>query len=194
MWLELEQRDQDLQKAVTTAAFDKKLWPIPEPHCTVLYGISHMTEQEAKQCFRDKVVPLCNAQPWPAFKAKGAYNGVSFDGVDGEEMDMSWIELSLYSSPEHGALVDGVHSCFYSREDEEMDNTERTGPWHPHVSIAYDNPLGTVLDDLYTEKIFANYPSLLGQSSRDVVSISLWRTEGKLWDWVCLEKALLNKK
>lgn len=191
MWLELAQTEHDLEKAVASAALDKQLWPIPEPHCTVLYGIDHMTEEEAKQCFREKCVPI--AQHWPPFKPKGQFNGVSFDGVDGEEMDMSWIELALHSSPEHEALVDKVHSCFYSDEDEELGDKERTGPWTPHVSLAYDDPFETVLDDIYTEKIFANHPSLLGKRCRDVVAISLWRTEGKLWDWACLDRVPLDK-
>lgn len=186
MWLELQSHNNDLEKAVATAALEKSLWPIPEPHCTVAYGIE-MEEQEARKIFLEKVVP--SIKQWPALKAKGCNFGVCFDGVDGEEMDMSWIELALHSSPEHEELVDKVYSCFYDSNDE---GGVRTGPWQPHVSIAYDNPLDTALDELYTEKVFSKFPTLLGQSHRKPVAISLWRTEGKLWDWVCLEKASVN--
>lgn len=185
VWLELAQTDRDLEKAVGTAALEKSVWPIPEPHCTVAYGIE-MDEEEARKCFLEKVVP--NIRHWPALKPKGRNCGVCFEGVQGEEMDMSWIELALHSSQEHQELVDKVYSCF----DNAKGDPARAVRWQPHVSIAYDGPLDTVLDDVYSEKIFAKYPTLLGTKSRRVKAISLWRTKGKLWDWACLEKTSLN--
>ena len=143
-----------------------------------------MEEQQARKCFLEKVVP--SIQRWPDLKAKGSHWGVCFDGVDGEEMDMAWIELALHSSPEHEALVDKVYSCFCGED------AMRSGSWQPHVSIAYDNPTDTTLDDVYTEKIFAKFPTLLGKKNRRVVAISLWRTQGTVGEWVCLEKKQLN--
>jgi hypothetical protein len=184
VWLELEQRDGDLAKAGAMAAAEKGLHPIPEPHCTVLYGVSHMSEDEAKQCFRNKVVPLLK-DGWPPLSAKGPYSGVSYDGVNGDEMDMSWIELSLHTSDTHEAMVNAVHSCFYNGV---ISGKDRIGYWTPHVSIAYDDPEDTVLNEGYADKIFQTFPTLMSQLSREVVAISLWRTEGKLWEWECLDR------
>jgi hypothetical protein len=189
VWLELEQRDGDLAKAVALAASDKGLLPIPEPHCTVLYGVSHMSEDEVKECFRNKVVPLLK-DGWPVLSAKGPYSGISYDGVDGHEMDMSWIELSLHTSDAHEAMVDTVHSCFYNGD---YSSKARSGPWTPHVSIAYDDPKDTVLNKDYADKIFQTFPTLMSQLSREVVAISLWRNEGMLWDWECLDRFSLPK-
>lgn len=187
MWLELEQHDGDLGKAVAMAAADKGLLPIPEPHCTVLYGISHMSEDEFKECFRNKVVPSLK-DGWPPLSAKGPYFGVSYDAVNGDEMDMSWVELSLHTSDAHEAKVDRVHSCFYNGVNS---RNARSGPWTPHVSIAYDDPKDTVLNEDYADKIFQAFPTLISQLSRKVLAISLWRTEGMLWDWECLDRVSL---
>jgi hypothetical protein len=63
-------------------------------------------------------------------------------------------------------------------------------PWS--LALAYDNPEASILDDVYADKIFAQFPSLLGRRKRNVVAISLWKTEGRLWDWECVDKILLN--
>ncbi|CAB9499865.1 expressed unknown protein [Seminavis robusta] len=192
IWLEVEQQNGDLDNAIQCAASEKSLFPIPDAHCTVLYGATHLSEREAMQCFRDKVVPLLERRGgWPSLKPKCSNSGVAFDGVDGEEMDMSWMELSFHSSEAHEAMVDSVYSCFYGGSKRGCVTTERIGPWLPHVSIAYDSPEDTVLDEVYTAELFDRIPSLLSKSCRDVVGISLWRTEGKLWDWECLDRVSL---
>jgi hypothetical protein len=136
---------------------------------------------------------------------------------------MSWIEISLGTSPEHEALVDKVHSVFYDETEKIEHANERTGPWKvsfscidwprapqikevflltapfpfcklkPHISVAYDNPEASVLDEIFAKEIFARFPTLLGRSSRDVLAISLWKTEGFLWDWKCLDRVSLSE-
>jgi len=187
IWLELSQTDHDLDNAVAKAAMDNGLFPIPEPHCTVIYGVTHMTEAEARRSFLEKVVPA--VEQWPALETKGSHCGFCFDGVDGEEMDMAWAEITLASSPEHENLVDKVHDCFYGVDNcDPAEDKERVGPWKPHVSLAYDNPEGSALDDLSADKIFATHPTLLGRKKRDVLAISLWSTEGTINQWKKLER------
>lgn len=208
----MSQTDRDLEKAIASVSLDHSLCPIPAPHCTVVYGVSHLSESEIRNVFRDKIAPA--AQGWPALETKGSRVGVTYDGVDGEEMDMAWLEVTLKTSEKHEELLDIVHACL---------DRERQGPWQPHLSIAYDNPEDSVLDDICADKIFAKLPSLLGTRKRDVVAISLWRTQGRyvnyllrvgifrllqlgslqaflfdlsrerLWDWKCLDRVQLRE-
>lgn len=172
----MSQTDRDLEKAIASVSVDHSLCPIPAPHCTVVYGVSHLSESEIRNVFRDKIVPA--AQGWPALETKGSQVGVTYDGVDGEEMDMAWLEVTLKTSEKHEELLDIIHACLYTDEDC-PEYRERQGPWQPHLSIAYDNPEDSVLDDICADKIFAKLPSLLGTRKRDVVAISLWRTQGR---------------
>lgn len=188
IWLEVSQTDRDLEKAISSVSLDNSLCPIPAPHCTVLYGVSHLSEEEIKNVFRDKIAPA--AKDWPALETKGSHVGVCYDGVDGEDMDMAWMEVTLKSSQEHEKLLDKVHACLYGDCDGPH-YKERQGPWQPHLSIAYDNPEDSTIDDICADKIFAKFPSLLGRKKRDVVAISLWRTEGRVWDWKCLDRVQL---
>lgn len=190
IWLEVSQADKDLEKAIASVSLDHSLCPIPAPHCTVKYGVTHLSELEIKSLFREKIAPA--AQGWPALVTKGSQVGVSFDGVDGEEMDMAWLEVTLKSCPKHEAFMDKVHACLYNEGCPEPQ--ERQGSWQPHLSIAYDNPEDSVLDDICADKLFAKLPSLLSTRKRDVVAISLWRTEGRCVNfrlsYLCLTRAL----
>lgn len=108
---------------------------------------------------------------------------------------MAWFELTLETSPEHEELVDEVYSALYLDSDDMSElSLSRNGQWSPHVSIAYDNPEDSPLDDIYAEKLFAKMPCLLGCKKRDVTAISLWKTEGQVRDWVCIEKVPLKKQ
>ena len=102
---------------------------------------------------------------------------------------MAWFEMEFETSPEHEALVDRIHHTFFA---DDGDPLARVTPWQPHVSIAYDNPHDSPLDDVYADKLFARMPSLLGCKSRDVVAISLWKTKGTIEDWKCLHKVALS--
>jgi hypothetical protein len=84
VWLELAQTDSDLEEATAHAALEKGLFPIASPHVTVIYGVSHLSEEEALRRFREKV--SSSIKHWPALNTEGSYVGVSYDGVDGEEM------------------------------------------------------------------------------------------------------------
>ena len=176
VWLEVSQTDKDLEKAIASVSLDHSLCPIPAPHCTVVYGVSHLPEKDIRSVFREKIAPA--AQGWPALETKGSHLGVSYDGIDGEEMDMAWLEVTMKSCSKHEAFVDKVNACLYDDEDC-PEPQERQGPWQPHLSIAYDNPEDSVLDHICADKLFAKLPSLLSTRKRDVVAISLWRTEGR---------------
>ena len=150
--------------------------------------------------FREKIAPV--AKNWLALETEGSHVGISYDGVDGEEMDMAWMEVTLKSSPEHEKLVDKIYACLYPADDNEDNSVDgddvhrktRPGPWKPHLSLAYDNPQGSAVDAILADKIFARFPSLLGRKERRVKNISLWRTEGRIWEWECLERVELCQK
>ena len=84
IWLELEQHDSDLDRILRAAATDEGVLTIPCPHVTVLYGMEHLTEEEVRNRFREKIATEIEA--WPRIHAKGLLCDKSFDGVDGEEM------------------------------------------------------------------------------------------------------------
>lgn len=84
IWLELEQTDGDLDAALKAAAHDLDVDCIPAPHVTVVYGISHLSENQILELFQEKLIP--RVQSWPELHVKGFKVDKSFDGVDGQEM------------------------------------------------------------------------------------------------------------
>jgi hypothetical protein len=129
VWLEVSQTDGDLKGAISAAAVDGGLYPISEPHVTVAYGFQHLSEEEVRHRFNNDLAAAI--KEWPALETKGSLIGAVYDGVDGEEMDMSWMEISLKSDPEHETLVDKVYSIFCDGCDK--DRPTRNGPWQPHI-------------------------------------------------------------
>ena len=81
IWLELEQFDNDLDTVLHTASAELGVLPIPAPHVTVVYGVSHLPEWQARKKFRDVV--LEHIPEWPALKHKGFITDVEYEGVNG---------------------------------------------------------------------------------------------------------------
>lgn len=93
--------------------------------------------------------------------------------------DMSWMEISYKTSKEHEQLINLAHDCFH------FDTTiVRQNSWAPHISIAYDNPETPISKEFLTS-LMAQYPTL--QRQRRLKALSLWRTEGTIDQWECLE-------
>jgi hypothetical protein len=97
IWLELEQVESDLDKAVDAAALDldvhaipgtltgvfvrtlcgvgvkisnhRLLFPLLAPHVTVIYGISHLSEDECLKRFREDLAT--RLQAWQDLRVKG---------------------------------------------------------------------------------------------------------------------------
>ena len=83
VWLEPEQFQGDLDEIIQTASQELSTFPIQAPHATVLYGISHIPENEARRRFKnldDKI------SEWPPLEQKGIQTEIEIEGVDGGEM------------------------------------------------------------------------------------------------------------
>lgn len=185
IWLEPEQFDNDLSDAMSMSCTNHGLHPIPMPHITLLYGMTHLSQEEAQRLFRHEFQALITENNgWgQAFQTVGVIADKTFDGVDGEQMDIAWSELTLKTNEHHETLLDRVYSIFYK-------GAKRTSqPWNPHLSLAYDNPTeDTPVTIGRTMELLQSYPSLIQQGERKIRSISLWDTNGTIREWKCLDR------
>jgi hypothetical protein len=96
VWLEPVQYDNDLSLAIKTASQELGVLPIPMPHVTAIYGMSHLSsETEAIRRFRNAILECrsTNAnnnnkhEKWPSsLEYKGIVSGVEWDGINGGTM------------------------------------------------------------------------------------------------------------
>ena len=179
LWLELEEFDNDLTNAISDFSSKHNSPFIPKPHTTAIYGMEHLTIEEAKarlQTFRDRI------NQWPTFaKPTGVTQDIAQVGRPGQVCSIAWSELTLASNDEHENALDNLYELFYG------ESYTRERPWKPHNSIAYDNPEDNTLSLLDTVCYASRVPTLLGKERR-VEAISLWSTEGKMEDWRCLDR------
>lgn len=189
IWLEPEQFENDLSNAMSKACSSHGLHPIPLPHITLLYGMTHLSQEEVQRLFRNEFQNLITENNgWgQVFQTVGVLVDKVFDGVDGEDMDIAWSELTLKTNEHHEKLVDTVYSIFYKGDK----RTSR--PWKPHLSLAYDNPTeDTPITIDSTMDLLQMFPSLIQQRERKIHSISLWDTNGTIQEWKCLERISLQ--
>ena len=83
IWLEPEQFQGDLEAAIRTASKELDVIPVPAPHSTVIYGISHLEEAEVKKRFQQLAFKLTE---WPRLEHKGFITDIELNGVNGGEM------------------------------------------------------------------------------------------------------------
>ncbi|KAL7542495.1 hypothetical protein ACHAWF_007184 [Thalassiosira exigua] len=186
LWLELEEFDSDLTRAVEDLSSKHSSPHIPQPHTTAIYGMEHLSVDEAKERLsrvREVLAPLTGDGSWPPFaRPTGITSDVAVCGRPGQVCSIAWSELTLASDPAHESALDALHGLFYDDGD-----IARDRPWKPHNSIAYDNPETNALSLLDTAVYASANPTLLGRGRR-VEAISLWSTEGKMEDWTCIDR------
>jgi len=199
IWLELEQFRGDLDLALDIASRDLHVVRIPGPHVTVVYGMTHLSEDEVLERF-DRLRDVVRS--WPSFHVKGIHTDTSYDGVDGEDMDMAWIEITLGTSREHQKLVDDVLHVFFDDKNhstigtapDPQNNGELQRPkWKPHLSLVYENPDMAKSNLHYSLTIMKRLPSLTQHTHRRVTAVSLWKTEGKMASWELLRRYPLDR-
>lgn len=179
IWLELEEFDNDLTRAVEYFSSKHNSPFIPQSHTTAIYGMEHLSVDEARARLRTvrDIIPQ-----WPTFaKPTGITSDIAQCGRPGQVCDIAWSELTLATNPQHEAALDLLYELFYGPV------YSRDRPWKPHNSVAYDNPETNCLSLLDTIMYASQNPSLLGMERR-VASIALWSTVGKMEDWRCLER------
>ena len=186
VWLEVEDFQGDLDAALDVAASDLHVHRVPSPHVTVEYGMTHVPEDEMRRRFRGLPGKQL-LQDWPVFDVRGIQTGSTYDGVDGEDMTMAWVEMTLGTSPTHEIMVDRVRSVMYKD-----DVVPRIQKWMPHLSLCYENPEEAKSNLHYSLTVMQRVPTLTSRSTRRVTGISLWTTQGKMKHWKCLERFVLS--
>lgn len=183
VWLELQDVDGDLDRALDVAASDLHVHRVPSPHVTVEYGMAQIDEREIRRRFCEDLPVQQLRKEWPDFVVRGIQTGTTVDGVDGEDMTMAWIELTLGTSAQHEAMVDLVRRVLY-RDDYKP----RTSKWTPHLSLCYENPEEAKSNLHYSMTIMSRVPTLTSVAKRRITGIALWKTEGTMEFWKCLER------
>jgi len=182
----------DLDHIIATISTEQGLQPIPKPHVTLLYGMSQFSsEEEVKAIFQGEFKDSLSKMEigntidnWSSpLKFSDGLFGVCFDGVDGEEMDMAWTEITFAKAPEYERMVDNVYQMFYK-------NQGSMHKWSPHLSLAYDNPEDTRLSSAVVPDMISRFPTLT--KDRKIEAISLWDTNGPMSDWRCLDRIYLR--
>jgi hypothetical protein len=179
LWLELEEFDMDLTKAVQFFSNTFGTEAMPIPHLTAIYGMDHLSNEEA---IAKMQIVKNNIPQWPRFgKPISVTQDIAINGRPGQVCTIAWAELKFASNPSHEEALDELYRIFYGSID------KREGPWNPHNSIAYDNPDGSPLNLMDTVSYVASKPTLLN-SPRKVKAISLWDTNGRMGEWKCLHR------
>lgn len=179
LWLELEEYDNDLTNAINDLAEVHNVEPIPKSHTTAIYGMTHLSIDEAKRKLHSfkEVVPQ-----WPEFaRPVAVVQDIAENGKPGQVCTIAWSELTLATNEDHEKAVDLLYETFFGED------FTRTRPWKPHNSIAYDNPENSDLSLLETVGYVSRHTSLI-RNTRRVEAISLWDTNGRMQDWKCLDR------
>jgi hypothetical protein len=181
LWLEFEEFDLDLSKAIDFAVQMYGTEKIPLPHTTAIYGMTHLTQEQAKA--KLAVVPeVLSGWKNVLDPPKGLTCDIAEEGKPGQVCSIAWAELTYPTNEAHEAAIDALYELF------EMPN-QRQGVWTPHISLAYDNPEDSVLNIHDTYTYVSQHPTLM--RSRRITAISLWNTAGKMADWQCLDRVSL---
>jgi hypothetical protein len=100
---------------------------------------------------------------------------------------MAWAEVTYHTSPDHEAIIDYVYNTFHND-----DKTKRPWQWAPHLSLVYDNPETTKINNDLLLSISDKVPSLLLKGTRNVNAVSLCSTKGQVSEWKCLDRFQLS--
>merc|ERR1712232_122942 len=177
LWLEFEEFENDLTRAIDSAVQFYGTEKIPIAHSTAIYGMTHLTEDEAIS----KLQKVSELYPngWPVMESPvGVKQDIAQEGRPGQVCNIAWAELTLKSNDEHERALDKLHNVF--------DLPKRSETWTPHISLAYDNPENTVLTLTHFLLYVCNNPTLT--KSRRVKAIALWSTKGRMAEWRCLDR------
>lgn len=175
IWIEYEEHDRDLSRAVEDASQFYGTEQIPMPHSTAIYGMTHFSDQQATE----KLLEVGKAFPngWPSIMDKpiSVKQDLAVEGRPGQVCSISWSELTLKTNEQHEEAIDKLCEIF---------EVNRARPWTPHLSLAYDNPEDSVLNLADTIGYVAQNPSffLLVESRRCRCGTPMgrWRS-GSAW-------------
>jgi len=218
LWLELEEFNNDLTKAVEDFSSKHSSPWIPQPHTTAIYGMEHLSHEEASRRLH-KVKNVLKNGVWPAFaKPTGVTSDIAVCGRPGQVCSIAWSEMTLASNDEHEVALDALYSLFYDEDEESLDSSSlkddgRSSSSHDvEESTPSNRPkLGAVEmptrsrpwtphNSIAYDNPETNALSLLDTITymsihptllgceRRVKAISLWNTVGKMEDWKCIDR------
>ena len=218
LWLELEEFNNDLTKAVEDFSSKHSSPWIPQPHTTAIYGMEHLSHEEASRRLH-KVKDVLENGVWPAFaKPTGVTSDIAVCGRPGQVCSIAWSELTLASNDEHEVALDALYSLFYDEDKESLDNSMKDddGSSSSHDVDEEGKPssrskLGAVEmptrsrpwtphNSIAYDNPETNALSLLDTITymsihptllgceRRVKAISLWNTVGKMEEWKCIDR------
>jgi hypothetical protein len=109
VWLETEQfstssaiptkfgETNDLDQALQVVSQELNVVPIPAPHLTALYGISHLGHDEIRQRFRDLTAEL-KGMVLPLMQPSGFLSDVEIEGENGGQMVGYYVDRDWHVS------------------------------------------------------------------------------------------------
>ena len=109
LWLQMEEVDNDLTKALQYAVDFHGLHPIPEPHATLIYGMTHLSKEQVMNIFQNEFMSFIKSQNSNQSKLQtvGILADKTFDGVNGENMVRNFSKtLFIFFKPNTS------HSCY----------------------------------------------------------------------------------
>jgi len=188
IWLELEEEsfDFDLSRSISKVSQELDLLPIPCPHVTAIYGMTHISPEDVVKKWNLEV--KSSIKSWPELLPSGLIVDIEKADIDGGTMDMAWAEISYKNSVEHELKLDALHDIFF--ENTENETKKMRPPWKPHLSLAYDNPDNSILSLHYINSLICKEPTLT--KTRKVKNISLWSTWGRMTEWKLLDRCTLD--
>jgi len=218
LWLELEEFNNDLTKAVEDFSSKHSSPWIPQPHTTAIYGMEHLSHEEASRRLHKVKDVLVNGV-WPAFaKPTGVTSDIAVCGRPGQVCSIAWSELTLASNDEHEVALDALYSLFYDEDEESLDSSslkdddgassndiaEEGKPSLSRPQRAVELPTRsrpwTPHNSIAYDNPETNALSLLDTITymsihptllgceRRVKAISLWNTVGKMEEWKCIDR------
>jgi len=183
LFLELEEFENDISNAINDMATFFNVEEIPKSHATAIYGMTHLTADQARQKLHTVKDFIGN---WPKFaRPTAVVQDIAIAGRPGQVCSIAWCELTLSTNDQHEEALDKLYSIFY--EDTPNPSSLRHRPWKPHNSLAYDNPEDNALSLEDVIGYVALHPSLITKERR-VEAISLWDMNGKMGQWKCLDR------
>jgi len=181
LWLEFEEFNGDLSRANEFLASQYGTEAIPCVHATAIYGMEHLSTEEAKQRL-SQIPSILPGGEWPVMERPVAVKqDISQEGLPGQVCSIAWAELTLKTNEKHEQAMDSLYRLF---------GVERGGRWTPHISLAYDNPEDSILELTDIITYAAQMPSLM-KNPRRVKAMSLWSTEGRLGEWELIDRVYL---
>ena len=166
IWLEYEEYGNDLSRAIDYAVRRYGTEKIPVAHTTAIYGMTHLSEQQAL----DKLLSIKDniMSSWPTVmdRPAGITQDIAQEGKPGQVCNIAWAELTFRTNYDHEKALDALYRHFdvpYTRNE----------PWTPHISLAYDNPEDSCLNIADTINYVSQNPTLM--QPRRIKAISLWK-------------------